>query len=208
MAIVIGAATTVYFSLGDCVVSVNWGANPNTQRLYCIGSWVPEQIFEKPTENLSITIYAPGNSYSTNPTTSCTNANIVSASVNPASCGPDAAGGVSGDWFVTGYSFSKDDALLPGQESWSMTRWVAGGTGTPLPSYVLRGITEGQGTGLSGINFTGVTTTSQAGSVSAGGIGKSDTLTIGRVSSVGGGTSAQGETGQGSVSIPYTPLWV
>lgn len=207
MAIVIGAATTVSF-MGACVVSVNWGASPNTQRLYCIGSWVPTQEFERPTENLSVTIYAPGSSYSTNPTTSCVDANTVNASVSPASCGGGAAGGVSGEWFVTSYSFSKDDALLPGQESWSMTRWVSGGAGTPLPDYVLRGISEGQGTSGTGIVFTGTTTTSQAGSVSAGGLGKSDILTIGMVSSVGGGTNVQGETGQGSVSIPYTPLWI
>jgi len=211
MAIVIGAATTVSFG-SACVLSANWGANPNTQRLYCIGEWTPNDALtmEKPVETLSLTIYAPGPSYETGPTQSCTDANTVSASISPAACG-GSFDSLSGDWFVTSYSYSKDDALSPAQESWSMQRWVAGSNATPTPSYVLRGITEGQSTdpeSTTGITFNGTTTTSYTGNVSAGGFGKADILTMGVISQVGGGANTQGLLGNGSASIPYTPLWL
>ena len=111
MAIVIGAATTVSF--GDaCVISANWGSSPNVQRLYCIGEWTPRSdlIFEKPVETLNFTIYAPGPLYSSQPTQSCADANTLQASIAPAACGED-FDALSGDWFVTSYSYSKDDEL-------------------------------------------------------------------------------------------------
>lgn len=202
MAIIIGAATTVSF-MGACVTSANWGASPNNQRLYCLGSWTPNQVISKPTETLSVTIYAPGSSYSTAPTTSCVDANTVAASVSPAACG-GSSGGVSGSWFVSSYSYSKDDASMPGTESWSMQKWI----GALQPSYVMRGVSEGQGTDNSGISFTTVDGESSTGSVSAGGFGRADTLTLGVVGSVGGGSSAAGDTGQGSVSMSYTDLYL
>lgn len=211
MAIVIGAATTVSFG-NTCVVSANWGSNPNTQRLYCIGEWTPNEdlTMEKPVETLSLTVYAPGPTYSVAPTESCTDANTISASISPAACGGTFES-LSGEWFVTSYSYTKDDALSPAQESWSMQRWVAGTNGTPTPSYVLRGITEGQSTSpesTTGITFNGTTTTSYTGNVSAGGMGKADVLMAGVISKVGGGLNDQGELGNGSASIPYTPLWL
>lgn len=202
MAIIIGAATTVAF-MGACVTSANWGANPNNQRLYCLGSWEPHLVISKPTETLSLTIYAPGSSYITEPTTGCVNANTIAASVAPAACG-ESSGGVSGDWYVTSYSYSKDDANMPGTESWSMQKWI----GVLQPTYVMRGIVEGQGTPNSGINFDSIDGETSTGSVSAGGFGKADDLTIGVVGSVGGGSSAQGDTGQGSASISYTDLYL
>jgi hypothetical protein len=215
MSIVIGAGTTVSF-YGACVVSANWGYNPNTQRLYCIGDWSPSYSYDKPTETLSLVIYSGtgGPVYTTSPTESCTNANQVSASVNPAACGAPVAS-LSGDWWVNSYGYGKDDPLLPGQETWGMTRWVVGAYGnTPIPTYVLRSITEGQATKDSadadpGITFTGVTVESESGSVSAAGIGRADSLTMGVVVQVGGSESpAAGKVGQGSASIPYTPLWI
>lgn len=203
MAIIIGSATTVSFG-AQCVVSANWGASPNNQRLYCLGSWVPYKVISKPTETLSLTVYAPGPTYSTAPTLGCSNANTISARVSPASCGGGSDGGVSGAWYVTSYSYSKDDANMPGTESWSMQKWI----GTLQPSYVMRNISEGQGTLNSGIFFTSVDGESSTGNVSAGGIGRSDTLTIGVVGNVGGGSSAAGATGQGSVSISYTDLYI
>lgn len=212
MSIVIGATTTVSFPYGDCVVSVNWGYNPNVQRLYCLGSWDVYDTIEKPTETLNVTIYAPGDSMSVLPTGACENATpLLTASVSPTVCG-DPVAGVSGDWYVTSYSFSKDDPVGPGQESWSMTRWVAGGE-TPIPTYVLRGIAEGQASNVagvvnSGVIFSGITAQSSTGSVTAGGIGRAYAITVGQVISVGGGTNTPGETGTASVSVPYTPLWL
>lgn len=212
MAIVIGAATQVDFS-GACVVSANWGYNPNVQRLYCIGEWVPDdsRVYYRPTETLNLTIYAPGPTYSTSPTTSCADANSISAGIDPAACG-GSFGSLTGSWLVTSYSYTKDDATLPGQESWSLTRWKnlnsEPSSNFTEPTYVMRGISEGQATPEAGIIFTGSTVETQTGSVSAGGFGKADTLEIGVVSQVGGGSSAVGDTGQGSASIPYTPLYI
>lgn len=210
--IVIGSATQVSFN-GACVISANWGYNPNVQRLYCIGEWVPDstRTYYRPTETLNLTIYAPGPSYNTDPTESCTDANTISASIDPAACG-DSVSSLSGNWMVTSYSYTKDDASLPGQESWSLTRWQNLAT-TPggnfiEPTYVMRGITEGQATVEAGISFTGTTTETQTGSVSANSFGKADTLELGVVTSVGGGSSSTGDTGQGSASMPYTPLYI
>ena len=212
MAIVIGAATQVSFA-GACAVSASWGYNPNVQRLYCIGEWIPDdqRVYYRPTETLNLTVYAPGPSYSTEPTTSCEDANTISAAVTPAACGGSFSS-LSGQWLVTSYSYTKDDATLPGQESWSLTRWKDLDSSTPSnsvePTYVMRTISEGQATDNAGITFTGSTATSQAGNVSAGGFGKVDELSLGVISNVGGGSSAAGETGQGSASIPYTPLYI
>jgi hypothetical protein len=210
--IIIGAATQVSFR-GDCVISANWGYNPNPQRLYCIGSWDPYQTYYRPTETLNLTIYAPGTYFGVTPTTGCANATTVQASISPAACGEEDYPTLGGQWMVTGYSFSKDDASLPGQESWSLTRWTLLASTMPTnavePSFVMRGIAEGQGTGNAGIDFgTTDTVNSYSGNVSAGGFGRADTLTAGVVVGVGGGSSLAGDTGQGSVSIPYTPLYI
>lgn len=215
MSIIIGNGTTVSFG-GACVISANWGYNPNTQRLYCIGNWSPTYTYDKPTRTLSMSIYSGtgGPIYDTSPTTACQNANTLAASVFPAACG-DAVADITGDWYVNNYGFSKDDPNLPGQETWGMQVWAEGQYGnTPLPTYVLRGVSEGQGTKGSldadpGILFTGVTVESQSGNVSANGVGRNDVLTLGVTTQVGGSESpASGKIGQGSVSMPYTPLWI
>jgi hypothetical protein len=212
MAIVIGAATQVSF--GDtCVISANWGYNPNTQRLYCIGEWTPRDdlTYYRPTQTLNLTVYAPGPSYSTEPTQSCADANTIAASVSPAACGGSVGGDIDGSWWVTSYSYSKDDATMPGQESWALTKWKdvpSPGTNSIEPTYVMRGISEGQATPEAGITFTGSTVQTSTGNVSAGGFGRADELDVGVVSSVGGGSSASGDTGQGSASMPYTPLYI
>jgi len=215
MSIIIGNGTTVSF-YGACVISANWGYNPNTQRLYCIGNWSPQYTYDRPTQTLSLSIYSGtgGPTYDTSPTESCQDANQLSASVFPAACG-NAVGDIVGPWFVNSYGFSKDDPLLPGQETWGMQKWLVGQYGnSPLPTYVLRGVSEGSGTKDAadadpGILFTGVTVESQSGNVSANGIGRNDTLTLGVTTQVGGSESpAAGKIGQGSVSMPYTPLWI
>ena len=217
MAVVIGAATTVSFN-GACVLSANWGYNPNVQRLYCIGEWTPssDRTYYRPTETMNLTIYAPGPTYATAPTEGCSDANTIAASIEPAACG-DTFPAMSGNWLVSSYSYSKDDASMPGQESWSLTRWKDLNSTPPTnfvePTYVMRGITEGQSSdpeSYTGIQFTGTTVTSYTGNVSAGGFGRADTLKVGVISSVGGGTSTAGAgiTGQGSASMPYTPLYL
>ena len=214
MAIIIGAATAVRFNGTDshCIISVNWGYNPNAQRLYCIGNWEPDDdlTFYRPTQTLNLTLYAPGPTYTTTPTVTCADANDIQASVSPGSCPGGSGGGADGNWMVTSYSYSKDDANMPGQESWSLTKWkgVSSPGNSVDPTYVMRGVSEGQGTDGSGVSFSGDTTDSTTGNVSAGGFGRSDTLTIGVVGSVGGGSDQAGVTGQGSASMPYTQLYL
>jgi hypothetical protein len=223
MAIVIGASTQVTFG-GACVASANWGYNPNTQRVYCIGEWSPDTRYttHKPQYTLSLTVYAPsGQTYNTEPTTptgnNCFSAGTITATIVPAACG-DTFNTISGDWFVTGYSYSKDDGTAPGQESWSLMRYATTGTNVVAPTYIFRGITEGQASGTGGgadntevgvlFNTDDTPVESQSGNVSAGGFGKAYTMFNAVVRQVGNGTGDSGFTGQGSASIPYTPLYL
>jgi hypothetical protein len=215
MAIIIGTGTIVSFA-GACVASAQWSAAQNTQRLYCLGQTDAEFVYNKPTETLNLTIYAgtgPSN-YNTVASTTCGIPNTIAASLTAAACGGGSSVSFSGDWFVNSYSYSKDDPLLPGQESWGLMRWIAGpGGDPPEPGAIIRGVSEGQTTDV-GVLDTGITldsegqTTSSQGSVQAGGIGKTFEIIMGVVNAVGGGASIAGETGQGSANVPYTPLWI
>ncbi len=212
--IIIGFGTTVGGSFSSaCAISAQWGYNPNAQRLYCLGEVSPAFTFQKPTESLSITIYGDdgaGPVYSTSPSTSCADANTLTASVSPAACG-GGVDGVSGSWFVNSYSYSKGDPQTPGQESWSMTRWVAGPSSS-APSYVLRMAAEGETSNetKTGVQFTAGQTLAEGntGSVSAGGVGQADTKQYGTIEQVGGSSSSLGDIESGSASANYQPLWV
>jgi hypothetical protein len=215
-AIIIGFGTTVGGDFSNaCAVSVQWGYNPNAQRLYCLGEFTPAFTIQKPTETLSITIYGDdgsGPTYSTTPSNDCSNANTLNASVSPAACGPG-VDGVSGDWYVQSYSYSKDDPQLPGQESWSMTRWVAGpDPDSSEPTYVFRMTSEGEASDatLVGITFTTGQTLAEGttGSVSAGAIGQASTMQYGTVDSVGGSSAVSGDIESGSASMNYQPFWI
>lgn len=204
MGVIVGAGTTTSF---ENAISVNWGASPNTQRLYVLGSSTAFITVKKPTATLSVTLYSPGSSYSVTASDSCSAASTVPGSVTPGACGGCGGGGegVGGDWYLTSYSYSKDDPNVPGQESLSMMQYLTG-NGVAEPKVVIRGIAEGSWTPGAGIGGS-ADSSSSTGSVSAGGIGRADTLNVGTVSSVGGGSAAVGATGQGSASIPYTPIY-
>jgi hypothetical protein len=49
---------------------------------------------------------------------------------------------------------------------------------------------------------------STTGSVSAGGQGRADITYYGTVIQVGGGANTNGKIGNGSATIPYTPMWL
>jgi len=221
MGIIIGAATTVSFGTSGHVTQVSWDINPNIQRAYILGSWSPYAGAElkSPTETMNVTVYSPGPSYVTTPTTSCIDANTIAASVVPAGCGAGSSGPSSTTWFVTSYSYSKGDARSPGTESWSMMNYVTmGDTSVALPTYVLRGISEGSiassddlttAQAIAGIQFdTASVNQGTQGSVSAGQIGRSDTQFTGVIESVGASTGGTGDIGNGSCSMPYTPLYI
>jgi hypothetical protein len=214
--IVIGFGTTVGGAFGSaCAISASWGYNPNAQRLYCLGNISPAFTFQKPTETLSITIYGDDGSspiYTMDPSVTCDTANTINASVSPASCG-GAVDGVSGDWFVNSYSYSKGDPQMPGQETWGMTRWVAGpNPGDSAPTYVLRMIAEGETSNetITGVSFTAGQTlaTGNTGSVGAGAIGNAETKQYGTVSQVGNSAGSPGDMESGSASANYNPLWI
>jgi len=209
--VIIGGATTASFPGGSCILSAQWGYNPGKQDAYCLGSWTPNDTYTvyKPTETLSITLYAPGTAHAVPPSATCADASVVSASVTPVACGGSITG-IAGTWHVTGYNYTKDSIATPGQESWSMTRWkgVAGPSSKVEPTYVLRGIATGQSDGSTGITLTGTTVDASSGSVSAGGLGKGNTMQHGQVGSVGGGMGPGSTLGTGSASIPYTPLYI
>jgi len=205
MGIIIGSMTNVSF--GGCAISVSWSSSSNVERFYCIGNWDPFLITAKPTQSLNITLYAPGPSYLTSESRSCSTTNSISATVDASGCS-GGGGGVSGSWFVTSYSYSKDSSIVPGQESWSMTQWLSG-QGVGAPTIIMRGIAEGEGSTGSGISFGGgYSVSASSGGVSANGIGRADTVTQGQVSGVGGGEGSGPGTGAGSASIPYTPLYI
>ena len=205
MGVVIGFATQASLN-GRCAANVSWGANPNTQRLYCLNSsFNPFMQIDRPTVNVNMTIYAPGSHISVAPSQSCTTQDQVAEAttiVNPASCDVSLPN-VNYRMLINSYSYSKEDAKMPGQESYSMVRYVS-----DEPTYVIRGIAQGSGTDNAGITFTGTTSVATQGSVAAGGVGKAYSIRMGTVSAIGGGDGTSGETGRGDASIPHTPLWV
>ena len=206
MGVVVGFVSSVTID-GSCATNASWDAQPNTERFYCLdGSFDPVIEIHKPTESINATIYSPGPTKSVAPSSNCDSHEQmcdVNVTGNVRSCGDGGGDMPTGSFMITSYSYSKDDGIMPGEESWSLNRHSDN-----IPSYVIRGISDGSGTPNSGITFTGNTFTSSTGNVSAEGVGRADTLTVGQVTSVGGGSDAQGATGQGSVSVNYTPLWI
>jgi len=221
ISVIIGAGTTASFNSADvCIVSVQWGFNPGRTDAFCLGKYdpSPEHVVYKPTQTLSLTMYAPSPIMSIPPTLGCADADTVSASVTPASC--STVDNIGGIWFVQSYSYSKETKDAAAQESWSLIKYkdVEGfltSQGVPsgriaTPSYVVRGITMGEATDATraGISFSSTFAEASSGSVSAGGIGKMSTVSYGVVTRVGGGSSDAGFAGTGSASIPYTPLYI
>jgi len=215
--IVIGAASSVSFS-STCAVSAQWGFNPGRQEAFCLGSWLPDEqyVIYKPQQTLSITVYAPGPTHNLPVSSNCSDASTISASVTPSTC-EGSSDPIGGQWHVTGYNFTKETKDQPGQESWSFTKWKGisslidpGEAQVIEPSGVIRGITQGQASdaALAGITFSTTFAESSSGSVSAGGLGKIQTVLYGIVTAVGGGTNSVNELATGSVSVPYTPLYV
>ena len=201
MGVIVGAGTLV--TGFPNAVSANWGASSNTQRFYVLGSTSAFMTIAKPTATLSVTVYSPGPSHGVAPSAGCSDAGKVAVAITVTACGGCGGGsGASGEWYISGYSYSKESAA-PGQESFSMMRYVSS---TVTPAVVIRGVAEGSWTGGAGVAGS-ADGTADSGSVSAGGIGRSDAMTVGTVSSVGGGSGSLGSTGQASVSVPYTPIY-
>ena len=217
MGVVVGFVSTVEISGGGgdrvCAINASWDGQPNSERFYCLdGEFSPVKTINKPTESVNVTVYSPGPKADVSPSTQCdSHADICDIQVNGNVMSCEQGGGgesmPTGPFMVTSYSYSKDDGIMPGEESWSLNRHSDN-----IPNFVIRGISDGSGTDNSGIEFVedgdNPIFYSYTGNVSADSVGRADTLKIGQVSQVGGGSDAQGATGQGSVSINYTPLWI
>lgn len=236
MAVIIGAGTTVVstqFPNGG-IVSVQFGFNPQVDRLYELGSFSPYDSTVTKTRTISINAYGskPDGSGGTSslavtPSTACADADPVSITVNPASC----VGSLlpfTDSYFVTGYSYSKEN-LGYGQESWSFTSKpdIPGYTGTIV---MLRGIAEGTiATGDGNMTAAqmgivvdesasndsfGAQIEGESGSVQGGtpGIGNYDVQRYIIATSIGGSigksSAVDGLAGEGSVQIPMTPVYI
>jgi len=225
MTVVIGAGTTASLDggTGYCILSAQWGFNPGRQDAFCLGEWEPspDHVVYKPTQTLSLTLYAPGPSNKSIPaTTDCNDADTISASVAPAAC-DGAIDNIAGDWFIQSFSYTKESRDQAGQESWSLIKYKGDvatfltSQGVPseriaTPTFISRGITMGEATDetQAGITFSSTFARAQTGSVSAGSMGKASEVIYGSVSEVGGGSSDSGFVGTGSASIPYTPNYI
>ena len=218
--VVIGASSTVTFDGGDCIISASWASDPGRQDAFCLGSWATsdEHVIYKPQQTISLTLYAPGPTYDTTPSTDCSTRGALSASISAQTCDGKESIGAGGNWLVNSYSYSKASKDVPAQETWSLIRYIGASeilTGDATkravePTFVLRGITQGQSTdeGVTGIDFSETFASSKAGNVSAGGTGTASTTTHGIVSSVGGGLNSVSVYGEGSASIPLTPMYI
>jgi hypothetical protein len=233
MAVIIGSATTVtstLFSQGG-IVSVNFGFNPEINRLWQLGSWVPYDTYVTRQQDLSLTGYGKkdngqggSQAFTLTPSTSCVDATSIQITVNPGACGVNIAP-FTDYFYPTSYSYSKDNFGF-GVESWAFT------TEQDIDNYtgdivMLRGISTGQikiGVGMMSAGNIGIVVNDASskdssgnyiegttGSVAAGfpGLGSSETQREVVVTSIGGSIGKQdGYQGSGSVSIPMTPVYL
>jgi len=234
MAILIGAGTTItsaQFPNGG-IASIQFGFQPDIQRLFQLGSFSPYDTFIRRTRTLQVSVYGSrpdgaGGSipYSVAPSVTCVDANSVTATVNPATCvaGLDP---FTNEYWVTSYSYQKEQTGY-GQESWSMTTApiLDNFTGTIV---MMRGIPDGTiatgpGTMASAdmglvVDETGSNDAlgnpvqGENGSVQAGGFGTFDVQRSVIVTSVGDSIglspAIDGLTGQASINIPMTPQFI
>lgn len=235
--VVIGFGTNITGLFDDaCVISLNWGYNPESQRLYCLGSMTASFVVQHPTETISLTVYSDATTGVTTPidvrpSEDCGDLNDYDIGITFGNCAgqqpDDIIRNPNMPWYLTGYSFSKDDPNMPGQETWSFQRWVnldntsspsyprtVGGTDyleATQPTVVLRNVSEGQTTAqlVTGVDLDNDTViNSRSGSVSAGQIGNADEMEVGTVEFVGDPQYSAGDTENGSASISLNPMWL
>lgn len=236
MAILIGASTTVTSTQfpNDGITSVSFGFQPSVNRLFVLGSFTPYDTFVESTRSLQLGIYGTtaGGGGGTlpldvTPSTSCEDADGVTVTVNPAACGTTLTP-FTETYFLTSYSYQKESRGY-GQESWSFTTRpiIDNFAGTIV---MLRGIAEGTiatGPGTMtavqmGVvvdeagsnNALGDPIQGENGSVQAGspGLGNFDIQRFIIATEVGGSMgldpTIDGLTGQASVNVPMTPVFI
>lgn len=235
MAVILGSMTSVTVDgNSDGYQSANWNRQVQNNRLWQIGQWVPYTTQVTITETVSLTTYAGAlDQLVLDVTTSCSDSTAEKiVIIDPQSCSALTGLGISGNFFVTSYSYSKGDPQGFGTETWSLQRWVdaTGETvgipgspqgdsliGTAAPDYVLQGISEGtysnEGMSVADVGITAgvMGAPSTQGSVSAGfpGQGSATVVETTIPTAVGAGAiNAPGGLGQSSVTIPHQPLYV
>ncbi|HEC66285.1 MAG TPA: hypothetical protein ENI23_13430 [bacterium] len=233
MAVIIGNASTVtttLFAQGG-IVSVNFGIQPNINRLWELGSFTPYDIFTQRQRTLSIVAYGKklsgqggSQSIDVTPSTSCIDTGAISITVTPGVCA-DPVGPFTDDFYPTGYSYSKEVQGF-GQESWTFTSKPLFSDYTGEIRH-LRGIATGQilkGAGTMTEVDTGIVVDDAAskdsqgayiegetGSVAAGfpGLGTFETQREVIVTRVGASLGkADGLRAQTQITIPMTPVFL
>lgn len=221
-----GTFLTGFFSGG--VQSVNISQTPQINNLYQLGSAEAYDRTITIQRQLSATVYGGASTSTSLPvSTDCTDSSSVNLNFSAQGCGSIGNISLTGQYFITSYSYSKDGVAAVGTESWSFVSkpifLLENGTEIPVTAVQLRGQATGQTTTDGGAN-TGVTfgtfSLTSAGSLgslrtvqaSAGapGIGRAYTLQYGDVTAVGGadGINYSAEGGNASVSVPYTTIYI
>ncbi|MCK5016495.1 MAG: hypothetical protein KAS32_05415 [Candidatus Peribacteraceae bacterium] len=105
-------------------VSINFGVDPQMQRLYELGNFQPYDTYTQRQRSFSLTAYGKrengtGGSTQLNvePSVTCASPTPIVIDVTPASCGYTIVP-FSGDYYPSSYSYTKEN-LGWGQESWS-----------------------------------------------------------------------------------------
>lgn len=212
MTVIIGAGTIITGFTG--VTSANWALDPGVERLWQLGSMTPYDTLTRARQTVSITCYAGGGPvYNLSPATTCVDSNALTViGISPASCNGGGAEAFQATFYCESYSYTKDNPVGYGMESYSFFRF----TTAPLPTYILQGITTGtisndDGVTDPGVVLSSIDATGYNGSVSAGptSLGEASTEDFGIVSRVGGGTGKQdGKRGRASATIPTQEVFI
>jgi len=219
MPFVISAGTFITgFGIGFQSVSVN--QQPNIQRLYQLGNFLPYDKNITYQTTLNISKYGgQADVYDVTASNSCIEPAPITITVLTSSCtGQEFI--VTDDFFINSYSYSKDVQGW-GVESYSLTTRpqtldANGDPVTGVTTRLIRGTAEGQSEINAGAD-TGIvfaaspTVDGIQMQVSAGnpGIGTADDTRFGEVIQVGAGTGKKdGTKATGNVTVPYTPIYI
>jgi hypothetical protein len=148
-AVIVGNSTqvsTALFTDGG-IISVNFGFNPQINRLWQLGSFSPYDTYVMRQRELSITAYGQredgsggSQQYDLTPSDSCADADPISITVTPGAC-EVSINPFTYDYVPSSYSYKKDNFGW-GQESWSFV------TKPDVDNYtgdivILRGVATG-----------------------------------------------------------------
>lgn len=236
MTVIIGHGTTVtstQFPDGG-IVSVNVSLQKNLQRLYQLGSKDPYDNFINQSTNIQLVVYGKDSegergtiALAVSPSTTCVDTTGIAISVSFASCIVDEALSSFNTYYLTGYSYQKDN-LGVGQETWSLTTkpTIPGYTGTIV---MIRGLAEGaisvnpdslgatemgliiDSTASDDIITSDPIITNETGNVQGNSTGDYDKQRAVIATSVGGstslGSSVAGKSGSANINSPVTPVF-